>query len=1664
VNTANINPKPKTIIACLLQAFLLMLLLSLATITTARAQNLSATSNFIDTTTQTPTLCVQFNEPLSPSLAAHYEDYVRVDQYTGLVTEVSGANLCIGGLPYAKTYHLTLLPGLPAQDGDTLPSATSFTYSPAGRPALVAIAGNGLYLAKRSATGLPITTVNVKRLVIHILRLNDVNAIQDFSTISGTQTFDPTQQTFQGYTLANLIAGQASVIWSGTMPVGPNPDQNVDTIFPIATALGQSADIMAAKPGIYLVTAEDAATAVPPGFWNGTLPDADQSDFNSVNFATHWVVVTDLGVTAVTGDDGLHATIRSISTAAPAANVKLNLISTGGDILTSVTTNTAGQATIPAAQLAGHLANTPLALAAYAPDGDFSYLPLATAAFDLSDRGVTGRPAPVTNDAFIAADRGIYRPGETVHALVLLRDADGKALPNQPITLGLIRPDTVQVTSIQAVTDDAGGTVIPIPLPANAFHGQWVIQASIDPTLLPIGSLTIDVENFQPADMRIEATGAPNRAAPGSTIHLAATGTYLYGAPAILPVRATATITKDPNPIPGLTGYQFGLLNDQPADAETDLTPPPQAGPDGKIAFDATIPTPSPTTQPLRAKIVVGYLEPSGNLTTDTQFVKLTTTPDLIGIKPAFTGGSVDSGSPAAFSIAAFDPTTAKPIATTLQLRLVRTDTIYDWVGTSNSWTWHSYTVDHPVELTSLAPAGDTPTDFARSLPDGDYTLIAADPKTGAATSIAFSVGWSGLGTTASTPDILHLSADHTTLSPGGTAKIHIEGSFAGTADIVVANNRVYAERTVDVPKSGADISITATPDWNGGAYVIADLHRGANDAPGHASVRAIGVGWIGLDPTPHTLAVTIQSPTQILPRTHQTITVKIANAARGAKIHLVLNVTDEGILGLTKYTTPDPVSWFWGQRRLGVEIRDIYGNLLNDQGQPGSITEGGDEGAGGPRVPLQSTRLFATASADLAVGQDGTIQIPLDVPDFEGQARLTAIAWTATQSGSVSTDMIIRDPIVMNPGLPNFLSTGDLALLPLSLANEDGPAGTYAISLALSDATLKTPIQKVTLSKSQQFTIAFPFTAGPPGLAPLEFHLTGNGQNITRSFSIPIRPAHPPSFLALTGAAKPGAAILIPAAVKNAGAQTGTATLSASTFPGLDPAFLLATLARDNSDTETVTSISRVFPLLAPAYAAQYKGGAPAARTAIDAVITLIANREGFDGDIGDYSFSAGDDGFNDWISSYGVDFLLSAQAAGYSVPAVVLDRAKLWLRTEAPSLAQVITYQGNAYGSEAPAPFSSFVYTQWLLTRIGHPNIGALRIATDALVTARAPDGFPLVFWGNTKSPGNLTASGDLAKLSMALYAAGDAARAATVLNLAASTLTTPGQPSWADSFWWTSNQDAAILLYAAATEQNETIFTLAAKHIDPATLTENDDDDAIAFLLRATAASDAASTATNHVFSVALGAKTVHIPVPGSTDLPWPSLLRTGTIKIISGQGYYDLAATYTPTAPTTAYAQGMTLTVTMKDLHGKPLDPANLHQGGDAVISIFGTAPRDTTHLMQIVALTPGCFTIEKSMPGPNDVPAFPHISSTESVTSEIDRFIATVRLGTAAWNAGNSDSDTPDPTAMPAGQFLVVYIAKITTAGTFTFPEVTVRDRLHPAISAASASRILTVTK
>ena len=49
-----------------------------------------------------------------------------------------------------------------------------------------------------------------------------------------------------------------------------------------------------------------------------------------------------------------------------------------------------------------------------------------------------GRPAPGPIDAFLYSDRGVYRPGETVELMALVRDSQGYARDSLPLTLNCL--------------------------------------------------------------------------------------------------------------------------------------------------------------------------------------------------------------------------------------------------------------------------------------------------------------------------------------------------------------------------------------------------------------------------------------------------------------------------------------------------------------------------------------------------------------------------------------------------------------------------------------------------------------------------------------------------------------------------------------------------------------------------------------------------------------------------------------------------------------------------------------------------------------------------------------------------------------------------------------------------------------------------------------------------------------------------------------------------------------------------------------------------------------------------------------------------------------------------------------------------------------------------
>jgi hypothetical protein len=144
------------------------------------------------------------------------------------------------------------------------------------------------------------------------------------------------------------------------------------------------------------------------------------------------------GLAAYSGNDGLHAWwVRG-----RLSRGWRRLIARNDEVLGQATTDAQGYARLEPGLLRGTAGQAPALLLAQGPDGDYGLLDLTKTPFDLSDRGVEGRPAPKPLDVYLVTERGAYRPGETVHVTALVRDA--RHTPGgMPLTLILKRPDGV---------------------------------------------------------------------------------------------------------------------------------------------------------------------------------------------------------------------------------------------------------------------------------------------------------------------------------------------------------------------------------------------------------------------------------------------------------------------------------------------------------------------------------------------------------------------------------------------------------------------------------------------------------------------------------------------------------------------------------------------------------------------------------------------------------------------------------------------------------------------------------------------------------------------------------------------------------------------------------------------------------------------------------------------------------------------------------------------------------------------------------------------------------------------------------------------------------------------------------------------------------------------
>lgn len=1238
----------------------------------------------VDSDASSPRVCFQFSDPLATG-KVDFAPYVAVSGNANAAVSAEGSQLCVDGLKHSERYAVVLRQGIPSSVGESLLKSLDYEIYVRDRAPQARFTGRNYVLPSTGQEGIPVISVNTSKVDVEVYRIGDRNLLPT------VRSYDFLGQLTR-YSAAEIARDKGVKIWNGTLDTASDLNRDVITAFPVMEAVGKL------EPGIYVMTAKPN-DGTPSSNENG---DAD--DYG--NIATQWFVVSDLGLTAFNGKGGVQVFVRSLASAAPRGDVEIRLIARNNEVLATKKTDKLGVVSFDPGLAKGEGGLAP-GLVVATEGTDYGFLDLGSAAFDLTDRGVKGRTVSGAVDAYLYTERGVYRTGETVALTALLRDARGVAVPSVPLTIVVRRPDGVEYRRALVEDQGLGGRALSLPILPGSLRGTWRIAAYTDPKGPMVGEASFLVEDYVPERIEVNLTPKTEALRPGQAAAIDLSARYLYGAPASdLAVTGEVSVAAaTSNGIKGLEGFTIGLDDETVEASSAEIEQAATTDAQGRATLQIPVQDVA-APRPTEARITLRVSESGGRAVERSVTLPILPKGPVVAVRKNF-GGQLGEGANATFDVVLADPAGKRLANGNVTWSLYKIERRYQWYNADGRWGYEPVKNTRRVADGRLNVAANTAARISAPVEWGTYRLdvSAADLGETAQTSLSFTVGWSG-DQTADTPDLLDMTLDKASYRTGEDMRLRLNPRFAGKATIAVVSDRMHDIRVVDVAAAGSDVNLPVKAEWGPGAYVVVLAHRPLDKAARRMPGRSLGTAWFEIDRDARALSVNLNAPEKIRPRGSLTLPVKVEGLKAGEEARITVAAVDVGILNLTRYEAPNPMTYFFGQKQLSSEIRDLYGYLIDGmQGTRGAIRSGGDmepkplDGIPPTQEPL------ARFSGVVKVDADGTARIDFDIPAFNGTVRVMAVAWTRDRVGSASSDVIVRDPVVLAGTLPRFLSIGDRSRFFMQIDNVEGPAGEYTVDLDIRgpiSVTADALRSTIRLDAKAKGGITVPVTAGGQGIAMIDVTLKGpNMEPVGQSFAVAIQPGTGALATRTVRPLAPGASLsLSQDLVANILAGTGAVSVSVSPLASLDVPGLLQSLDRyPYGCTEQV--VSRALPLLYVNRLAEEEKLSldEKADERVRKAIERILARQDSNGSFGLWSVG-GDD---IWLDAYAMDFLTRARERGFAVPQVAFNIALDRLRNFVANTTEV---EGNS---------ANLAYAAYVLARNGRPVMGDLRYLAD-------------------------------------------------------------------------------------------------------------------------------------------------------------------------------------------------------------------------------------------------------------------------------------------------------------------------------------------------------------
>lgn len=1220
-------------------------------------------------------IVVTFSEPLRPN--QDLKNLIRADMK--FRTSIDRNRLYI--YPEARLtgdHTVTIGREVASKSGQKLKEGYSFTATLPSRTPAIRFTGKGSILPSSNDMSLLFEAVNYRKARVRVRKIFANNLLQFFQR----NNYDDRHYSDLDYV--------SRVVRDTTIDLGARSSTKLDQANTYSLDLSRL--ITDSRRSMYLLEIRGLEALIP-------IDDEYDYDYYFGDYRTYKerskvVVQSDIGIICKSSGEGEYVVFATdLVTAQPKGNCKVRAYDRQNQKLAEGSTDAEGRVVLKTK-------DEPYIVMAEA-SGDATLVKVEPGtALSLSNFDVGGTTSPKGIKGYLFGERGVWRPGDDIH-LTFIVTSDNPLPENHPASLEFYNPNGQLVQSLAANGSSDGVYTFGLKTSPASPTGLWRAKVSVGGAQF---EKSLRVDAIKPNRMKIAMRLGDGQTVDATDFTGSLTARWLHGTPADgAKVTLQAQLSQIATRFKGHEGYSFDDGTKYFATEEREIVSgTTDAQGTLKLATRELASLEGLSPGILSGKFTVKVFEKSGDFSVDQQIAAVSPYDAYFGIgvapqKSEWGDEYLDSKKEHPIKVVLLDAK-GKPVSGTEQVLVAvyKMDSYWWWDASSpNSQAHYAKNALNTCYKTLQGTLTNGAGQVAMRWSAGDYGYylirVTSAQRAHSATRVVCvsSSEWRGdISSVTDAATRLAITRDKPKYVPGDKAKITIPSSAGARALVSVeAGGSVRESFWVECTGKQTAFDIPVREGMAPNVYVSVTLVQPHNTTLNDAPIRLFGVVRLDVEDTSRMLAPVIEMPGSVRPESEVTIKVREKN---GRKMSYVLALVDEGLLGLTRFKTPDPYGYFNATEALGVRTWDMFDYVIGAYG--GKIEQlfaiGGD--AEQPNTGALKAQRFKPVVQFIDVrklGAGKTDTHKLTLPPYFGQVRVMVIASNGRAFGSAAKEVAVKKPLLVQATMPRVVSTDEEVEVPVTVfALEDG-VGKVDVKITTDAAfsALGPQTRSLTFTGSGEEVVAFRLKVNKQtGIGKVRVTAVSSGDRSVSEIELDVREPNPDVTLSENHLIEPGQnQTLRP--LKDG----GSAKLELSSIPPLDLSRRLEYLVRyPHGCIEQITS--GAFPQL---YLPSIVECDADMLQDIDRNIKSVLSRLGsYQLSDGSFSYWSGGTSGSEWGTVYATHFMTEAAKQGYGVDRAMLDRALKYLR-------------GNS-----TEHYLTQAYAQYVLALNGSSNRGAM------------------------------------------------------------------------------------------------------------------------------------------------------------------------------------------------------------------------------------------------------------------------------------------------------------------------------------------------------------------